>query len=205
MIKAFLFDADGVLIDTEQTYAKFWGGIGQKYLPDRPNFAYEIKGMTLEKILLPFPEEVRKEIEEATHHFESSMDYPLFPGVMELLTDLRGKGYKLAMVTSSDQIKMKRLFFKQPQLKDAFDFIVTAESIKNPKPAPDCYLYAAEQLGVDIKDCVVIEDGINGLKSAHASGAYVVGLTTTHPREMVEPWCNKALERVQDIEISSII
>ena len=72
---------------------------------------------------------------------------------------------------------MQNLFRDKRRLKR----IVTSEDIAHSKPAPDCYLKAAELLGVFPADCIAFEDSFNGLKSALAAGTTVVALTTAHP------------------------
>ena len=102
--KAALFDLDGVLVDTEGTYTEFWGEIGKNY-GKKATFANDIKGTTLTDILSThFAEpETRKEIESKLHDFEDNMEFHLFPGVKEFLKELRRRGVKCAIVTSSDK------------------------------------------------------------------------------------------------------
>ena len=68
--------------------------------------------------------------------------------------------------------------------------------VSEPKPSPECFLLGAQQLGVDITKCVVVEDSINGLKAGMASGAKVIGLPTTCSREAIAPHCHKVVESV---------
>ena len=67
------------------------------------------------------------------------------------------------------------------------------------KPAPDCWLLAAKRLNVDIKDCIVIEDSINGLKSAKASGGYVIGVTTGLPQETVALYADVVISEIKQL------
>ena len=74
-----------------------------------------------------------------------------------------------------------------------FDAILTSEDFERSKPDPDCYLKAAQRLGVEVGDCVVFEDSFNGLKSGRAAGMYVVGLSTTNPAEAIRPYCDEVI------------
>lgn len=113
------------------------------------------------------------------------MDYEVYPGVDEFLTELAKAGIPSAIVTSSDNAKMEKLFARRPWLRDKVTKIITADLVTKSKPDPQPYLIGAEAIGVPIEDCFVFEDSVNGLKSAKASGATVVGLVTTNPKEIV--------------------
>ena len=183
-----LFDLDGVLVDTETTYSLFWGKMGRKYHPEIPCFDMVIKGSTLPRILETyFPDsEISEGVKAELEVFENSMDFPVFPGVMEFLADLRRNGIPAAIVTSSGADKMKRLFDRNPEFASYFDALITSADVTRSKPDPQCYLLGAGKLGVDIRDCCVFEDSISGLAAGMASGAKVIGLSTTYPAERLE-------------------
>lgn len=185
--KAFLFDLDGVIIDTEGQYQRFWGSIGQEFLPHIPDFATRIKGSTLVAIHKRyFPDEaIRAEVDRRLVAFEDEMRYELFPRVAEFLAKVRSLGIPCAIVTSSNQQKMQSLAQQQPKLTDLFDHVFTAEDAGRGKPYPDCYIKAAQHFGLAPEECAVFEDSVNGLMAAQASGALVVGLTTTHDASLV--------------------
>lgn len=199
--KAFLFDLDGVIIDTEGQYQIFWGGIGREFLPQIPDFATRIKGSTLVAIHDNYFQDlaIRAEVDRRLVAYEDNMRYPIFPGAQEFIAAARSKAIPNAIVTSSNQQKMASLATQQPTLTAAFDHVFTAEDAGRGKPYPDCYLRAAERLGVKAEECVVFEDSINGLKAARASGAFVVGLTTTHPAEIVSQYADIVISALSDL------
>lgn len=189
-IKAALFDLDGVVLDTESQYSEFYGSIGREFHPEVPDFAWRIKGMTLSQIYDAWfsgQPELQAEITRRLYAFEANMKYEYIKGFEAFMQALKEKGIKTAIVTSSNDEKMQSVYQARPELKTLFDRILTSKDYAASKPAPDCYLRAAELFGVEPTECVVFEDSINGLKSGRASGAFVVGLTTTNPREKVEP------------------
>jgi HAD superfamily hydrolase (TIGR01509 family) len=99
---------------------------------------------------------------------------PFRPGAKELLASLRAAGIPTALVTMS----LRRMATTVVDLIDfeAFDLIIAGDDATRPKPFPDPYLQACEALGVDPVDTVAIEDSPNGLRSAVASGAAVIGV-----------------------------
>lgn len=99
---------------------------------------------------------------------------PWRPGARELLAALREAGVRTALVTMSIRPLAERMVAAMGF--HAFDLIVSGDDVEQPKPHPEPYLRAAEQLGVDITECVAIEDSIPGVQSALASGAHVIGV-----------------------------
>lgn len=185
-----LFDLDGVVIDTEPQYSAFWTEIGRQFFPGLPSFADDIKGHSLVSIFEDYFSDSaaqRAEIERLLLEHEARMEYPYTPGAELLLGNLREAGVQTAVVTSSDLNKMARVYEAHPELPRLFSRIFTAEDSARSKPAPDCYVNAARALGADIGRCIVIEDSVNGLLAARASGAIVAGVLTTMPLSQVEP------------------
>lgn len=200
---AALFDLDGVIIDTESAYSRFWSEVGRTYFPQRPDFADEIKGSTLVQIFNDFfarSAEQRKEVAERLRAFEAGMNYAYIAGAEAFVARLREAGVPTAVVTSSDREKMARIYAVHPGFETHFSRIFTAEDAGRSKPAPDCYLNAAKALGVDIAQCVVFEDSKAGLAAARASGAHVVGLATTLPESVVRPLCDDCIANFENIE-----
>jgi HAD superfamily hydrolase (TIGR01509 family) len=196
-IKAALFDLDGVVFDTEPQYSVFWGAQCREFHPEHPGLEHEIKGQTLVQIYDAwFSGELAEKqplITERLNKFEQQMDYIYVPGFEEYISQLRGKGVKTAVVTSSNQPKMEAVYQSHPEFRSMFDAILTSEDFERSKPDPDCYLKAAQRLGVEVGDCVVFEDSFNGLKSGRAAGMYVVGLSTTNPAEAIRPYCDEVI------------
>ena len=196
-IKAALFDLDGVVFDTEPQYSVFWGAQCREFHPEHPGLEHEIKGQTLVQIYDAwFSGELAEKqplITERLNKFEQQMDYIYVPGFEEYISQLRGKGVKTAVVTSSNQPKMEAVYQSHPEFRSMFDAILTSEDFERSKPDPDCYLKAAERFGVEPKDCVVFEDSFNGLKSGRAAAMYVVGLATTNSAEAIKPYCDEVI------------
>ena len=197
VMKAALFDLDGVVFDTEPQYSVFWGSQCREFHPERPGLENEIKGMTLVQIYDawfsgPLAEK-QALITSRLNDYEAQMDYLYVPGFVEYIASLRREGVKTAVVTSSNQPKMEAVYRQRPEFRELFDAILTAEDFERSKPDPDCYLKAAERFGVAPEDCVVFEDSFNGLKSGRAAGMYVVGLATTNAADAIRPLCDEVI------------
>lgn len=193
---AVLFDLDGVIVDTEGQYSLFWKQIGEEYMPGMPDFALAIKGRTLTQIYdTYFPDAAdRAAITERLNAFERQMDFPYIVGAREFLEALQAQGVPTAIVTSSNCDKMACLYARHPEIKNLVTAVLTAEDARRSKPAPDCYLAAAERLGADISNCIVFEDSPSGLAAGRASGAFVVGVCTSLAAAEIEPLCDMYIE-----------
>lgn len=191
-----LFDLDGVLIDSERIYSGFYDRLAEVYEIAEPNFSMVIKGSTIEQILAKyFPSaEASADVMRRINEFESSMEYPICEGVPEFLDGLRVKGIPMAIVTSSSDNKMRKLWAQHPSLRDYFDAIVTGDDITRSKPDPEGYRLAAERIGCDPEECYVFEDSLNGLAAGLAAGCFVIGLATTLPADRLKGKAHKIID-----------
>lgn len=208
MIKAALFDLDGVIIDTEGQYFRFWDSIGKAFFPEIADFANRIKGNTLTAIFTDYfegKETLAKDVEQRLLAFEDAMNYEMFPGVETFLSQTRAVGIPCAIVTSSNRNKMASLTKQLPTLTAMFDRVFTAEDTGRGKPFPDCYQRAAETMGASPEECVVFEDSVNGLRAGHDSGAFVVGLTTTNSHDIVGQWADMVCEGLHNCPLEAIV
>lgn len=202
-----LFDLDGVLIDTEGAYAQFWGAVDERFPTGIPNFAFSIKGSNLQEILSGhFPDaEVRQKVWQMLDNFQQEMRFNYFPGALELVRGLRDAGVPTCVVTSSDQRKMDALATQHPEFLPLFDDVVTGDVVTRAKPDPECFLLAAARLGLDIANCIVVEDSLKGLQAGRASGAHVVGLTTTYGSELVQPLCDLMVGDIGHLTVEMLL
>lgn len=195
----FLFDLDGVLIDSEKEYTRIWQEIDKAFPTGKENFPLLIKGQTLPKILNEnFPMELRDKVNDMLHNLENRMSYSYCPGAEDFLDFLLDNNAKVAVVTSSDDKKMAHLYAEIPDFKSRISLIVDSSKIKNSKPHPEGYLLAASLLGVNIEDCIVFEDSVQGVMAGKASGARVVGIVGTKTREELEPFCNVVVNSIDE-------
>lgn len=205
---AALFDLDGVVFNTEPQYTEFWKKIGETFLPDIPDFAQKIKGTTLKEILATYFAHIPgadEKVRDAINRFEEQMTYPLVPGVLDRLLDLRMTGFKTAIVTSSDKNKMANVFKADPGIRIYFDKVFTAEDFKFSKPDPYCYLYAMEQFNTVPGNCVVFEDSFNGLEAGRRAGMFVVGLATTNPAKAIKDKADMVIDNFMWLDVENLV
>ena len=204
--KGVLFDLDGVLVDTESQYSIFWGKMGIEYNTGIPDFADRIKGSNLAAILSTyFPEKsVQDEIVEKLNAFQAAMTYEICPGVKEFISQLKQHNIPTCIVTSSDDKKMEQLFAHQPYFRENFSNIITGDQVTNSKPHPECFLKGAQKIGVDIKDCLIFEDSMQGITAGLASGAKVIALSTTCSIEQISTLTNVIIPGFKDFSLDVI-
>ena len=196
MIKACLFDLDGVVFETESLYTSFWCEMKKEYCPEITDFEYIIKGQTLVQIYDKYfagDGKKQQEITNKLNEFEQSMPFNYVDGFETFVKALRSEGIKTAVVTSSNREKMQNVYRKHPEFQSYFDAILTSEDFEESKPSPDCYLKAAARFGVQSKECIVFEDSFNGLRSGVSSGARVIGLATTNPIQEIKKYTDKVI------------
>ena len=156
-----LFDFDGVLVDTETQYSRFWDGIGRDFLGVE-DFGWTIKGQTLKQIYGKHivSEEDREKVTLLLDEFERNMSYDFLPGVPEFLATLKSAGIRTAIVTSSNDKKMANVHRAHPELSSMIDRILTSEDFTRSKPDPECFLKGMEVLGASPSETVVFEDSL---------------------------------------------
>lgn len=210
MIKAVVFDMDGVLIDTEKHYYEAWQEAARSFGYDfrsehalmlrscDANVAAKMmKGIFGEDFDYFAVREVRRGLVA-----ERLKKYGLEkkPGLDEILDYLRQNGIKTAVATATP-IELTLEHLTKIGVKDKFDKIVSAKQVANGKPAPDVYLYACEQIGENPADCIAVEDSPNGIKSAYAAGCKPVMVPDlTQPDNEIMPLLYGVADTLADIK-----
>jgi len=181
--RAVLWDMDGTLVNTEpywmavetelvESYGGVWTDDDALQLVgnDLTDSATVLQNAGVE---LSTDEIVQLLTDRVAERLRSG-GVPFRPGARELLADLRAQNIPTALVTMS----LRRMASDVVSLIDfpAFDLVIGGDEVERGKPFPDPYLQAAEQLGVDIRDCVVIEDSPTGVTAGAASGAVTLGV-----------------------------
>ncbi|MDR2683890.1 MAG: beta-phosphoglucomutase, partial [Prevotellaceae bacterium] len=180
MIKGVIFDLDGVIVSTDELHYQGW-----KYMADSEGIYFDrqinerLRGVSrmesLEIILERASKTYTAKQKEAlatvkNDYYKQLLETKLSPndilvGVKVVLSDLKSKGIKIAIGSSS---KNTPTILKQIDLDTAFDAVSDGNNIKNSKPDPEVFLIAAERLGLQPENCLVVEDAEAGITAAKA-------------------------------------
>jgi len=188
MIQAVIFDNDGVIVDSEplhhlaekQTMARYGVEITEdEFLKYVGIGTEQMFGDWIKKFQLTAdPTEMIERHQRTIMQLFAEQVQPT-PNVIPFIQQLTDKKYKLA-VASSSQRALVEIGLRKYDLLKYFQAVVCADDVTNPKPDPELFLLAAEQLQVRPAECLVIEDSSAGIKAAKAAGMYCVGYLNAH-------------------------
>lgn len=179
--KAILFDMDGVIIDTHQAITAFWYDLAAIHNIQLTDAIFEeyIYGSpvvyTLEAVFPHLTADECAAVDRRIIEYEANQTYVAIPGVIAFLRQLKALNFPVALVTSGNNEKVAAVT-GQLGISDLFAAKVTANHVRNGKPAPECYQMGAQHLGKAPDKCIVFEDVSNGVKAGVSAGALVVGV-----------------------------
>lgn len=183
MIKGVISDMDGVMLDSEKLYVRFWCEAARSFgYPMEKKHALGIRSLSrvfaIEKLQGWFGKEfdydaVRNKRIELMDNYVAENGIEAKSGAKELLVWLKQNGYKTALATATP-VDRASLYLYQVGLLEYFDVICSAREVKRGKPEPDIYLLAAKRLGLAPEECLALEDSQNGIRSAFAAGCKTV-------------------------------
>ena len=206
---AVLWDMDGTLVDSEPYWLLSEKNLAAEHSKDwTEQDGLDLVGMSLYDSSKIIKSKLASELhpDEIMHNLTDSVvshlqrEIPWRPGALELLSELKKKGVKTALVTMS--LRRMALAVADSVGFKAFDVVVAGDDVRNGKPHPEPYLKAAELLGVDPRDCIAFEDSITGLRSAEAAGTRAVGVENIVPIPPAEGrivWPTLAGVKVSDL------
>lgn len=192
-IKAFIFDLDGTLIDTEKIYRQVWPqamkSLGYEYTDvqylsmrslGRPYAPAKFKEWYGQDFDYDGARRVRKGLFDA---YVAEHGIEIKKGAIELLEYLRSKKMVTAIATATDLDRAEE-YLKFVGLYGYFDKVISATMVDEGKPSPKVYQYASMELGFEPSECVAVEDAPNGIKSAYSAGLKVIMVPDqTEPEE----------------------
>ncbi len=187
-IRALLFDMDGVLVDSNPLHRLTWSEYNRRHgIETTEAMQRRMYGKRNDEIVRDFfgdaltPEEIFRHgaAKEALYRemLQPRLADSLVPGVREFL--LRHQNLPAAVATNAEPANVN-FVLDAAQLRPFFRATIDGHQVSNPKPHPEIYLRAADQLGVPPHHCVVFEDSETGVAAGLAAGMRVVGIATTH-------------------------
>jgi HAD superfamily hydrolase (TIGR01509 family) len=212
-IKGVLFDMDGVLVDSEEFISqaavkmfkehgvevqskdfepfvgtgedRYIGGVAEKYGVDfdiqrAKKRTYEIYGELVKNKL------------------------KALPGAKEFIRRCAEKGFKLAVATSADKVKMEINLMETGLDHNTFDALIKGEDVKNKKPSPEIYLKAANSLQLEPDECLVVEDAVSGVEAAKKAGCKCLAISSSFPADKLSKadWIVDSLNNVPEEAIN---
>lgn len=209
MIRAVIFDMDGVLINTEKYLSIFWRQAAAEF-----GFSMSFEeSLRLRSLTVPFA------VKETKRMFGEAFDYMAVrtrrkelmaqwlsthgvekkPGVAEVFDDIKSRGIRLAVATATDEVRAAS-YLKEIGVYDKVDYLISATMVRIGKPMPDIYLYACECLGEKPENCLAVEDSPNGIKAAYAAGIKPVMVPDlSEPEEELKPLLYRKLEGLSEL------
>ncbi len=212
MVKAVLFDMDGVLIDTERLNLKLM-------IEASKEFGFDVDPADILSLRSTAPEEcaafyrskygdnfdfyeIREARRKTLREYIEKNGLCLKTGVKETLDFLKENNVKTAVVTST-QYDRAANYIKMLKIENMFDIIVSTSLVERGKPYPDVYQYAAEKIGEKPEDCIAVEDSPNGVRSAYDAGCRVVVIPdlteANEDMRQMGTWILDSMEELIDI------
>lgn len=210
VLRAFIFDLDGVITDTAEFHYQAWKRLAEEEsIPFTRKDNEELRGVSRERSLelligdREYSEHEKKVLMERKNRYYQDLvaaitSDDLLPGAGNIIKRLKNNGYKLAVASAS---KNAKTVIKNLGLEDTFDTITDGYSVKNGKPAPDLFLYTADKIGVLPEYCAVLEDAKSGVEAALAANMMAIGIG---PAERVGA-ADYVYNTIADVDLNEIL
>jgi len=209
MIKAVIFDRDGVLIDSEYTNVKaaelVFGEFGIELTEDEKRWIVGRHPLDYTIPLIKkydFDFDKYRALQREKYHQVLELT-PVFDKTIKLLKEIHKKGILIALCTSSNRVDSIKIL-ERLGIKDLFTVLVTKEDYEKSKPNPEPYLVTAQKLGVKPTECLVVEDSEMGLKSALSAGMKCIVIFNEYTKGHDFSGALKVVGSADEIELEEI-
>ncbi|MFV0564427.1 MAG: HAD family hydrolase [Flavobacteriaceae bacterium] len=214
MLKAVIFDMDGVIIDSEPLHYKAYHDMFSEVGITVGDTLYQsFTGQSTINIcrtlcdvfkLKETPEHLvalkRKYYE---YYFDNDTSFGLINGVLELIQNYHKNGLTLVLGSSASMPNIERIF-KRFDLNQYFKAKLSGADLKESKPHPEIFIKAAEASGFSANECIVIEDATNGVLAAKAAGIFCVGFNSTHSKNQDYSQANLVVDSFDELYYEKI-
>lgn len=190
MLKAVLFDMDGVIVDTEplhyKAYHRMFSDVGINVSEELYDSFTGQSTLNICRRLVnhfelrnPAEELVRLKRQHFKYLFDNDQDLTLIDGVLDIIKEYYSNGITLIVASSASMPNINRIF-NRFDLNQYFSGKFSGADLKQSKPHPEIFLKAAAHTGFSKSQCMVIEDSTNGITAAKAAGIFCVGYKSLH-------------------------
>tara|TARA_R110002073_G_scaffold72537_1_gene177784 strand:+ start:825873 stop:826532 length:660 start_codon:yes stop_codon:yes gene_type:complete len=214
MLKAVLFDMDGVIVDTEPLHRKayfnmfsdveiavsealFTSFTGQATYNICTQLVCDFQLTHTPKVL------VEKKRAHFKYLFENDQSLQLIDGVLDLIKDYHANGLTLVLASSASMPNIDRIF-ERFNLNQYFSAKLSGADLKASKPHPEIFIKATEASGFSKSECMVIEDSTNGIKAANSAGIFCVGFNSENSKNQNYNEANLVINQFNEIEFKKI-
>lgn len=214
MLKAVLFDMDGVIVDTEPLHRKAYFKMFEDV---NINVSEELYDSFTGKATLPICKTLCQHfsLSETPEHlvatkrkhfkylFENDSDLALLDGVHDLIKDYHNNGLTLVLASSASMPNINRIF-ERFDLNKYFKAKISGADLKASKPHPEIFIRAAELADEHTDNCMVIEDSTNGIEAAKAANIYCVGFKSPHSANQDYSKADRVITSFDEIVFSKL-
>ena len=215
MLKAVLFDMDGVIVDTEPLHHKAYHQMFNYINIDVSDALYDsFTGQSTYNICvflckhfkLPLGPQTLVDIkrDHFKYLFENDKDLALLDGVLDLIKDYYDNGLTLVLASSASMPNINRIFSRF-DLDQYFVAKLSGADLKASKPHPEIFINAAKASGHDFTNCMVIEDSTNGIKAANSANIFCVAYKSPHSSHQDYSKANHVIDRFSEIGYNEVI
>ncbi len=215
MLKAILFDMDGVIIDSEPLHKKAYQGMFDQIGIDVSADMYQsFTGQSTISICRFLCQEF--DLSETPEHlmqgkrsifkelFANDPDLHLIDGVLDLIQDYHRNGLTLVLASSASMMTINNVFTRF-ELDQYFQAKLSGADLKASKPHPEIFINAAAVSGHQREECIVIEDSTNGIKAAKAANVYCIAFKSPHSLNQVYDQADLVIEDFADITYAKVL
>ena len=214
MLRAVIFDMDGVIVNSEPLHHKAYKKMFAEFNLNVSNNLYEsFTGQSTYSIckqlckIFKLNDDPNSLVLSKRKHFKiifnNDSSFQMIDGALELIKDYFDNNLTLVLASSASMTNIDRIF-KKFDLNQFFEAKISGADLKESKPNPEIFINAAKMSGFKIKECIVIEDSTNGIIAAKSAGIYCVGYNSLNSKNQNYDNANLVVSDLNEIKFNKI-